>query len=436
MSKLLLFQGPVSSRSGYGDHTRDLLKSIIELGKFDDIKVVDMRWGDCPKNGITAMDSHLLNYFFDPTQPLPKRPDVFVQVSVPNEFNPIGEYNIGITAGMETTAVSAPWIEGCNRMDLIIVPSEHSRQSLVNCIYDRVDEKTKQKTGTLRVEKPVEVLFEGANTDVFFKTNDCSEDLEYQMKNVKEDFCFLHVGHWLAGAEGHSRKDTAGMIKTFCETFKNTGANKRPALLLKTSSATFSVIDREMTLRKIRNITEKFGPNCPSVYLIHGDLSPQEMNQLYNHTKVKVHLSFTKGEGFGRPLLEASISGKPVIAPNWSGQVDFLTESILLPGDLRPVHKSAQWKDVIIPESKWFYVNYGYASKVLKEVFKNYKNFIPKARKQARISREEFNLSKMNEGMGTIIDKYVQIKEQVSISLPKLQKVGKKIELPTLQPVR
>ena len=172
MSKLLLFQGPVSSRSGYGDHTRDLLKSIIELGKFDDIKVVDMRWGDCPKNGITAMDSHLLNYFFDPTQPLPKRPDVFVQVSVPNEFNPIGEYNIGITAGMETTAVAAPWIEGCNRMDLIIVPSEHSRQSLVNSIYDRVDEKTKQKTGTLRVEKPVEVLFEGANTDVFFKTND------------------------------------------------------------------------------------------------------------------------------------------------------------------------------------------------------------------------------------------------------------------------
>ena len=100
---------------------------------------------------------------------------------------------------------------------------------------------------------------------------------------------------------------------------------------------------------------------------------------------------------------------------------------------MRPVHKSAQWKDVIIPESKWFYVNYGYASKVLKEVFKNYKNFIPKARKQARISREEFNLSKMNEGMGTIIDKYVQIKEQVSISLPKLQKVGKKIELPTIR---
>ena len=42
----------------------------------------------------------------------------------------------------------------------------------------------------------------------------------------------------------------------------------------------------------------------------------REMNEMYNHPKVKAHLTFTHGEGFGRPLLEASFSGKPIISTN------------------------------------------------------------------------------------------------------------------------
>ena len=194
MKKLLVLQGPVTSRSGYGDHTRDLLKSVISLNKFD-IKVIDMRWGDCPQNGISKDDEYLRGYFHNVQQGLPKRPDVFIQVSVPNEFTPVGEYNIGITAGMETTAVSAPWIEGANRMDLIIVPSEHSRDTLLNSVYDKLDKQSQQKVGELRVHKPVEVLFEGVNTDIFFKTTDVSNDLAEEMSNIKENFCFLYVGH-------------------------------------------------------------------------------------------------------------------------------------------------------------------------------------------------------------------------------------------------
>ena len=58
-------------------------------------------------------------------------------------------------------------------------------------------------------------------------------------------------------------------------------------------------------------------------------------------------MSFTKGEGFGRPLLEASLMQKPVIASGWSGHVDFLDKdmSYLLPGTLKPIHHSA-----VVPE--------------------------------------------------------------------------------------
>ena len=57
-------------------------------------------------------------------------------------------------------------------------------------------------------------------------------------------------------------------------------------------------------LNKINNLKSQTNGKCPNIYLVHGDFTDDEMNQLYNHPKVKVHVSFTHGEGFGRPLLE------------------------------------------------------------------------------------------------------------------------------------
>ena len=149
-------------------------------------------------------------------------------------------------------------------------------------------------------------------------------------------------------------------------------------------------------------------------------------------------ISFTHGEGFGRPLLEFSITGKPVVAPNWSGQVDFLSpHSILLPGELKETHPSVHWKDVIIPQSKWFYVNYGYASKVLREIFKNYSTFLDNSKKQARYSKDNFSLEKMTEDFKSILDKYVV--QEVSINLPQQNKINiekpKSIKLPKLKKI-
>ena len=417
IKEILVFQGPISSRSGYGDHARDLVRSIIKMERFD-VKIIDLRWGDCPRNALTSKDRILADRIVTNQQQLKHQPDVFVQISVPNEFTPMGKYNIGITAGIETTMCAPPWIEGLNRMDLTIVPSEHAKGVLVNTFFDKMDNRTNKKVGVLRAIKPVEVLFEGADLSVWFKTNEISKTVDDQLKQIPEDFCFLHVGHWLQGAEGHSRKDTGGLIRTFCETFKGGSYKKKPALILKTSSATFSVMDREATLDKIRRITEHI-PNAPKDYLIHGDLEPIELNSLYNHPKVKAHVSFTKGEGFGRPLLEASLSGKPVIATNWSGHIDFLSpHAHLLPGELKQVHPSVVWKDVIVEESQWFYVNYNYAGKVLKEIYKNYKKAIPRAKQQQKYSESNFSIKKMDKDFVDIVTKYIPT--QVELKLPEL----------------
>lgn len=440
---LLLFQGPARSRSGYGDHTRDLILSLISMDKFD-IMIAPTKWGGCPETGLDlSIDSHKqIHSKFMKNNTLPRQPEVYINCSVPGEFNPVGRYNIGITAGIETTVCDASWIEGCNKMDLIIVPSMHAKRVFENTVFDKFEKNTNKKIGSLKITKPIEVLFEGLDTTIFKKLDEVVPTIDEQLKNIDEDFSFLYVGHWLDGKIGHDRKDTGMMIKTFCKSFKD--KREKPALILKTSHATFSIIDRNEVLRKVNNIKKEIGEGCPNVYVLHGDMTSEEINGLYNHPKVKAHLSFTKGEGFGRPLLEASVSHKPVIASNWSGHIDFLHPefSTLLPGELRPVHKSAQWKGVINEGSQWFYVNYSIAEKILRDVYKSYKSYIPGARKQGHFSNTNFSMSKMNELFQNIMHKYVKIEQQpqqVKLNLPKLKKTGgnmsPKINLPKLKKV-
>jgi glycosyltransferase involved in cell wall biosynthesis len=247
------------------------------------------------------------------------------------------------------------------------------------------------------------------------------------LNSIKEEFNYLFVGHWLQGELGQDRKDVGMMIKTFLETFKN--KKQRPGLILKTSSATSSVMDREEMLSKIRAIQLQVTGDLPSIYLLHGELLDEEMNELYNHPKVKAFVSFTKGEGYGRPLLEASISAKPVITSGYSGHIDFLDPemSILLPGEIKQIHPSAVVNDMLIAESGWFNIDYKAATKALEEVYKNYKKWSEGAKKQAYRSRTEFSLDKMGEKLLSIIDNKVPVK--VEFKLPQL----KKIELPKIK---
>ena len=243
----------------------------------------------------------------------------------------------------------------------------------------------------------------------------------------------------MKGDIGHDRKDIGMMIKTFCEAFKKKAKHNRPGLILKTSYASFSISDRDIMMKKIQQILYQYGNDIPNVYLLHGDLTDEEMNSLYNHPKVKSMISFTKGEGFGRPLLEFSLTGKPVIASNWSGHIDFLNPEycVLLPGELTQVDKSASDK-MILQTSKWFTVNYGYAAGVLQDVKDNYKKYLEKSRKQPQYIKDNFNLAKMGEMLCKFVDKGLEgVPQQMSLKLPTLKRVAKdetnKIKLPTLK---
>lgn len=430
---LMAIRAPVGTRSGYGDMSRDIVRHLIELDKWD-IKILSCPWGQTPMNALSVdnpkdkpiIDRLMLN------PGLPRQPEIFVSITVPNEFKPIGKYNIGITAGIETTACAPEWLQGMNQMDLILTISEHSKKVLLATKYDEKDQQGNLQ-GNLALTKPIEVLHNCVDTSIFYKipSSKIEPAVNDVLKDVKEKFCFLFVGHWLGGAIGEDRKDVGMLIKTFLETFRRVPKAKRPALILKTSGASFSVLDREEMLKRIAQVKSTFtAKSLPSVYLLHGEFTEPEMNSLYNHPKIKVNVTFTKGEGFGRPLLEASLSGKPIIASGWSGHMDFLNaeEAILLGGELVDVGQSAVWEGVINAGTKWFQVDYNNASGVLNHVWKHYNLFSHRGDKLIKKNSEAFAYDKIRDDIDKLMTKYLpefKIVEEMNLSLPTLPTLKK-----------
>jgi len=438
MKPLVLVTAPVGTRSGYGSHSRDICRSLIAMDKFD-VKIWPVRWGSTPQNALSEQNSEdkpIIERILD-SPSMERQPDIHFHIVVPNEFATTGKYNIGITAGLETTIIPPEWIDGLNRMNLNIVPANFVKESVSKSVFDKHNEQTKEKIGELRCTTPIEVLFEGADTNIYKPTKEFSKELVDELEVIKEDFCFLFVGHWLQGSLGNDRKDLGMLIKTFLETFKN--KKEQPALILKTSGATPCILDREEIMGKLAEIKNTVSGDFPNIYVLHGDLRDEEMNGLYNHQKVKAHVSFTHGEGFGRPLLEASLSEKPVIAPNWSGQVDFLSSSnaILLPGSLNDVKPESLMKGMHVKGTQWFTVNYNYASKILKDVFDKYNKYGVKGKKLAIVNNTKFSLDGMTKKFEEILDKHLpkfdELPTPVKLNLPKLKKVGGSTELPKIE---
>lgn len=423
MKKLCIISCPIATRSGYGSRSRDFVRSLIEQkGEEWDIKILPQRWGSTPQNALTSEnDSDLIGRIIPKMEG--SKPDVWIQITIPSEFQPVGHFNIGVSAVIETSDASAEFIDGCNRMDLNIVSSKHSARTLT-AVYDKLNDQTKQKVGEVRLEKPVEVLFEGFDEKVYDNKAPMSETIKNELSNISESFCFLFVGHWLQGDMGHDRKNVSTLIHSFLTTFKN--KKVQPALILKTSIVAPSITNVHEIRKRVDSIREQVGGNnLPNIYILDGDLTDSEMNSLYNHPKVKAHVSYTRGEGFGRPLLEACVSGKPIIASAWSGHTDFLNPgfNFLVEGKLEPIHKSAQ-NNWIIDGAKWFTIDYGKASGTLKLIYEKYKKASEASRKNRHYVKTNFTKAHMSSKLGEILDthKVGQGPTQVGLKLPKLKK--------------
>ena len=399
MKKSCLISCPIDTYSGYGARSRDLVKSIIKAkGDVWDIKILSQKWGSLPFGFLD--DHNEIDLATRVTKTVEGNPDIWIQISIPNEFQRVGKkFNIGITAGIETTLCDKTWIEGIDRMDEVWVSSTHAKD-----VFNKHPEA--------KPSKPIKVLFEGLDTIKYFES-----DLPniFNLSAIKEEFAFLYVGHWIG------RKNVEGLVRSFFEAFKS--REDQPALILKTQIQSSSIADRTRVQKAIKALRDEFeGYSLPNVYLLQGELSNWDMNELYNHSKVKVMVSNTRGEGFGRPLLEFSAMGKPIIATNWSGHRDFLNPKYthLIPGKLVNVPS----KDVnswVVEGSQWFESNPENLQAKFVELYDKYDNNLPKAKRQQQYVLKKFTVEHMDE----LVKKYTDEVEkstpqQVQVKLPQL----------------
>ena len=420
---------PIDTHSGYGHRSRDFVKALFEAkSKEWDIQILPQKWGNTPWGALPENSTYKQRYI----NGLEQKPEIWIQITIPSEFQPVGQFNIGVTAGIESTVPPPDFMEGMNKMDLNFVSSNFTKE-----VFSKIQFNMKDKQNNpvaLKLEKPIETLMEGLDTEKYFKAPKPSGLLD----DIKENFCFLFTGHWLGGDLGEDRKNVGLLVKTFLETFKN--KKQKPALLLKTSQMDYSLLDKEAILEKIRHIKNQVKGDLPNIYILHGEFTNEELNRLNNDPKVKTFVSFTKGEGFGRPLLEQAITGKPVIVTNWSGHVDFILPeyNILLGGELKPIHKSAanKW---LLEQAQWFNVNTEIASKAMEDIFKYYKKYIDQSRKQSKFLNDNFAFDNMKNDLTTQLDKIRVVVDQPlelpKLKLPKLKKIGddSKVELPKLK---
>jgi hypothetical protein len=423
---LCVIQAPVFSRSGYGDWSREVAKSVLRYGKYD-LKIATTKWGNNPiKRFQDDLDfNDPLNLaLFDKMlkEPLNRQPDLFIQISIPNEFKPIGKYNIGMTAGIETTAAAGEWIEGLNKMDMNVVTSRHSKKVFDDADYTKEFQDGSGRKEQLRSTKPMEVCFWGANTDIYKITDQKVDSVEKVMSTIPEQYAFLFVGQWTHDHPFFDRKDIGNLIKTFLNAFKD--RPNKPCLILKTSGTNYSKMDKDAILKKIRIVESQVQGDLPKIYLIHGELNDVEMNALFNHEKVKCHISFTHGEGFGHPLLLASLSGKPLLVSDWSGHLDFLStnKDCLLPGrvELIPAGSANQW---LIKESAWFNVSYSLAEERMKQYYFSMSQRIKdNALTLANHNAEHFSTQAMDKTLHAIFEKYVpEFAVEQKIVIPQLK---------------
>ena len=388
MKPNIVFEAPITSSSGYGIHAREVAQYLCtEFTDIDKI-FIDKEWGGCQR--VTNIDKSIKSILKQDIGHNIKEINLYIKMGLPNEFNRIGNFNIGITAVVESSKCSIDFINGCNNMDLIIVPSNFCKRTL----------ETSSKEFSIDIVPNIVVIPQCVD----FKTQDKQLDnISNYLDKIKENFCFLVNQTWnLSLPSNVDRKNTEQLLHLVLNNFQNKSVEEKPGLILKLHSKNYSISDFRLIEKKLKQFKDEY-PNSCNIYLIHGELNNTEMNTLYNHDKVKALITMTHGEGFGRPILESLMNNKPVIVPNWSGYLDFVDESCMKIDGTLGYH--GKLDNIFVDNGKWFNVDVDKYREAINNYFLNYKSIFPNG--YSFKDKESYSYTKIAKLYKETIDTYI-----------------------------
>jgi len=383
MKKRIVVKAPALSRSGYGEQARFALRALRSREDIFDIYLINISWG---KTGMLSnydeerlwLDSLVLKttqYMqICQQQQQPPQFDISLQITIPNEFEKIAPVNIGYTAGIETSKIAPHWIDKINGIvDSVITISNHSKKVMEQTSYDFPE----QGVTNFRIQKPIEVV------NYSFKEIEADPNgLDIPFETTKN---FLCVSQW------GPRKNMENTIRWFLDEFYD---DSDVGLVLKTNTANESIMDREHTGARLKNLIRDFPDRKCKIYLVHGQLSEEQLTWLYRHPTMKALINIGHGEGFGLPLFEAAYNGLPLVTVTWSGQMDFICRPnkkgkmvprvVKVDYDLKQVQPEAHWEGVVQADSMWAFAKKASYKRALRDVVNkeiHYKNQAESLRK-------------------------------------------------------
>jgi len=401
--KKILVRGPALSRSGYGEQTRFALRALREHQDRFDIYLWPVGWGATGWMSRDTEEKRWIDSIIDKTVAYNKssggRYDISLQVTIPNEWERLAPVNIGYTAGIESTRIAPVWIEKSMIMDKIITTSNHAKEGFDNTSYEAVNEQTGETVKNYRNTTPIEAVnFSARNVD--------PKNIDL---NLKYDFNFLSMAQW------GPRKNMENSVKWFFEEF----ANDEVGLILKIFVRNNSIMDRHETSGRlyyfINEMKQKYKDSKCKIYMLHGDMTEEEMFGLYSHPKVKGFINIAHGEGFGLPIFEAACSSLPVVCPAWGGQKDYMYMPIKdkknknkvrntpmfasVEYTIQPVQQEAVWDlgergPVLIADSMWCFPHEGNYKSKIRDMYKNHGQYLSKAKKLKKYVVDFFNSEK------------------------------------------
>jgi glycosyltransferase involved in cell wall biosynthesis len=388
--KKVLLKGPLLTRSGYGEQARFALRALRSREDLFDIYIQPIQWGKTSWINTYNEERAWIDQTIERTIAFIQAGgqfDMSLQVTIPNEFEKLAPVNVGYTAGIETTKIAPHWIQKSNEMDKVVVVSEHSKNVFETTEYEITHDQTGQ---TIHLKNHTPVSAVGYPVKTYKNVPDLNLNLEF-------DTNFLCV------AQFSPRKNIPNTIKWFVEEFHD----EEVGLVVKTNLARNCLSDREHMFNQFKNFLQQTAPDrkC-KVYLLHGDMTDEEMHSLYKNENVSAFVCLPHGEGFGLPFFEAAYSGLPVVAPGFSGQVDFLIDGkgkehfYNVAYDLQQVQDECVWEAVIVKESMWAFSREQSAKENMRQCYEDVKNntgFASKAKKYATSLKRRFSEKKMYE---------------------------------------
>ena len=364
--KKVLLRAPLLTNSGYGVHSRQIFKWLEQLDI--DLTVECLRWGKTSWTLDEKKENGIFKRIMERAKPLDRGSyDLSLQVQLPNEWdNSLAKFNIGITAAVETDKCSPKWIEDCNKMDQIIVPSTFTKNVI-------------KRSGPLKT--PIFVVQEWFDQKILSRSLIDKTLNDKRFDFIKTNFNILVIAQITSINDNTDRKNLINTIKWCYKEFEN---NPDVGIVIKTNFGKGTESDKDLTRKFLKQRINEFRKNNgPKIYLVHGNLSTEEVFALYQHKKMKMFALATRGEGYGLPLIEAAASGLPIVTTNWSGHLEFLKKDLFYPVDysLRQVEKEKIDNHIFIEGHKWAEPSEASFKKQIREVYNNYDNAKSKSKK-------------------------------------------------------